>query len=345
MKKLLKFILIIALPVIAFFAIAGMLAYRPQNVETLHSGGNPLPFDDDSIKIITWNIGYASMDSAADFFMDGGSMVRRAEHIMRNNITQIALAIKGFDAQILLLQEVDADSRRSWHLDQNRFIQEYISGNGNEYCCGYAYNLKTWFIPIPLTNPLGRTHSGMALCSRLPAADIVRYAYPSMENVPYSWFSIKRCFAAARYPMRNGKFLVVIGTHNSAFDDGSMREAEIRMLSDFMQEQYRRGNYVIAGGDWNQTPPSMPCLRAVQGYAALPLPAGFPPHGWQIAADTAAPTLRFANQPYSAQHSIRACVDFFVYSPNVVLRRVQVVPMDFKYSDHQPVTAVFSFAN
>ena len=55
--------------------------------------------------------------------------------------------------------------------------------------------------------------------------------------------------------MANGKELVMINTHNEAFDAGEIRTAQMSFLKDFVQSEYNKGNYVIAAGDWNQSPP------------------------------------------------------------------------------------------
>jgi hypothetical protein len=45
------------------------------------------------------------------------------------------------------------------------------------------------------------------------------------------------------------KELVLINTHNEAFDPGDIRRAQMDYLRTFMIDEYSKGNYVIAGGD------------------------------------------------------------------------------------------------
>lgn len=54
--------------------------------------------------------------------------------------------------------------------------------------------------------------------------------------------------------------------HLEAYDDGEGKEAQTAMLLQILQEEYVKGNYVIAGGDFNQsfpdgTDPLSHCLR------------------------------------------------------------------------------------
>ena len=67
---------------------------------------------------------------------------------------------------------------------------------------------------------------------------------------------LDRCFVVSRFNLSNGKDLVLMNTHNSAYDaGGKLRDAEMPIIRDLMIEEYEKGNYVVAGGDWNQNPP------------------------------------------------------------------------------------------
>lgn len=48
------------------------------------------------------------------------------------------------------------------------------------------------------------------------------------------------------------KELVLINFHLEAYDSGEGKIIQSRMLEDKLQEEYKAGNYVIAGGDFNQ---------------------------------------------------------------------------------------------
>ena len=49
------------------------------------------------------------------------------------------------------------------------------------------------------------------------------------------------------------KELVLINFHLEAYDSGEGKVAQMKQLSEKLQEEYAKGNYVIAGGDFNQT--------------------------------------------------------------------------------------------
>ena len=108
-----------------------------------------------------------------------------------------------------------------------------------------------------------------------------------------------------------------------------------------MQTEYAKGNYVIAGGDFNQIFPG--------GTTNFPLkessewrPAGLKlnlPSGWSYACDLNTPSCRLLNQPYDASSAKTQyyVIDGFILSPNIELTQVQTLNARFVYSDHNPV--------
>ena len=63
------------------------------------------------------------------------------------------------------------------------------------------------------------------------------------------------------------------------------------------------------------------------------------PAGWQYAWDSAAPTCRLLNQPYSAGSSGTQfyVIDGFILSPNVEPVSVRTQDAEFAVTDHNPV--------
>ena len=49
------------------------------------------------------------------------------------------------------------------------------------------------------------------------------------------------------------KELVLINFHLEAYDSGEGKIAQSKMLAEKLESEYQQGNYVIAGGDFNQT--------------------------------------------------------------------------------------------
>ena len=51
---------------------------------------------------------------------------------------------------------------------------------------------------------------------------------------------LDRCFLVNRYPVSNGNELLMINTHNSAYDDGSLRKQQMDFLKDFLWLNMRK---------------------------------------------------------------------------------------------------------
>ena len=110
-----------------------------------------------------------------------------------------------------------------------------------------------------------------------------------------------------------------------------------------MLEEYAKGNYVVAGGDWNQNPPGFAPGNGFNGQHYVPAPLILSdnvfPSDWTIAYDNKAPTNRKNNKPFIKGQNGTTVIDFFVLSPNIELLQVQNIDLNFRDSDHNPVFA------
>ena len=151
---------------------------------------------------------------------------------------------------------------------------------------------------------------------------------------------LDRCFLVNRYKVDGNKELVLINTHNSAYDDGSLRKMQMNYLRRFLLEEYLQGHYVIVGGDWNQSPPGFtPEYKKdiFDDQDFTPIPADYLPEGWAWVYDDTEPTNRRVMIPYQQGTTPTTVIDFYLLSPNIRLISVNTVDLDFAVSDHQPV--------
>lgn len=107
-----------------------------------------------------------------------------------------------------------------------------------------------------------------------------------------------------------------------------------------MIEEYKRGNYLIAGGDWNANPPGFKREMILTGDRIkqdefTDLNDYFP--GWTFAFDSTAPTNRNVDTQYEHGITPTTILDFFLVSPNVEVVDVETLSTGFTFSDHQPV--------
>ena len=109
-------------------------------------------------------------------------------------------------------------------------------------------------------------------------------------------------------------------------------------LKNLLTSEFEKGNYVVAGGDWNQSPPGYKSPRpGVTAIVEMNVPDVYPAEGWQWAFDNTIPTNRKLNEIYTEAQTGIDILDFFLVSPNMEIVNVKSEDLGFKSSDHQPV--------
>ena len=349
MKKFVKIILcVLAVLIIAaggVLAFATILEYRPADtldIPVTRSAADDarVPSQDDTLTVLSWNLGYGCLGDNADFFMDGGKGVNTADRTrLGSNLDQIAQSVQAQNADLILLQEIDRDSSRSHHTDETAFMAGALSG----YDHTFANNFKAAFVPYPIP-PIGKVDSGLMTLSAFPIREAARLSLPCPFSWPVRTVNLKRCLAVNRIPTaQDGCELVLINLHLEAYDSGEGKIAQTGMLSRIIQEERDAGNYVIAGGDFNQT------FRE-EFRNAYPIQEGkWAPgmidqsvfsDGWQFLMDPETPTCRSLDQPYAGadrENFQYYVIDGFIVSDNIEVLSCETLDEGFEATDHNPV--------
>lgn len=347
MKKFLITLLVIVL-VIAALAGAGVIyltvnEYKPEDIENVDIYGttskNVSPGD--TLTVLTYNIGYGADDDKHDFFMDGGTTVttESADNITAN-MQGIIETITAQDADINFIQEVDIDSKRSYSIDEANLISAALP----ESSIGFATNFLCKYIPYPVTDNVGKINSGILTSNKFNVETAERICLTNGFTWPVSTCQIKRCLLVERVPLvDSGKELVLINLHLDAYDDGEGKEAQYKELCEFMQLEYAKGNYVIAGGDFNGVLPSVDKskypLVNTEYFEPATITTSNLSGGWKYCTDDSLPTSRLLNEPYdkTSENTQYYVIDGFICSPNTIVESTKTIDTEFKYSDHNPV--------
>jgi endonuclease/exonuclease/phosphatase family metal-dependent hydrolase len=338
LRPLLYLLLFLVGAFILFLLYATIDDYKPLEVSAQSIECEPdILADSLHARLLIWNIGYAGLDASMDFFYDGGEQMRPGEEGVMANIEGISSTLEPFeDFDFILLQEVDKDSKRSYNQNEFQLIQDQFSGYHSSFCKNYDVG----FVPIPISEPMGKVESGLMTLSKPCPGSVERHSFPGNYSWPMKLFMLDRCFLVSRYRLSNQKELLIINTHNSAYDDGSLRTQQMSYLRDYLLSEYEKGNYVIVGGDWNQTPfglePELPSHR-FDTENLIFIEKDYPAPGWHWAYDASMPTNRRLAIPYDQSSSLTTIIDCFLLSPNIELNHVETIDLGFKYSDHQPV--------
>lgn len=340
-KKILKGLGITLLSIVLIFA--GFLGYmtlkdyRPvpiENVEILNKKNSNKKIVD-TLSFYTWNIGYCGLGSEQDFFFDGGKMVRPTKELNQKYIKNILSTIQSIDTvDFILLQEVDKSSKRSYFKDQVIEIANVCPNS----CYGYSTNYKSKFVPQPVSNPYGKCFGGIMTLAKYKPSAARRFSLAQDAPWPTGLFMLKRCYMEFRYPLDNGKELVVINQHLSAYDDGTVKQRQMETLKVKLLAESKKGNYIIVGGDWNTYPPDYKSnLRKKDNIIEKTMDKNYPEPGWKWVYDPAMGTNRKLYEPFVKGQTDEVIIDYFLLSPNVDVIAVKGIDLKFENSDHQPV--------
>ncbi len=337
-RPILYLILVLIIAFGVFLIYASLDDYKPVQAELQHDNSQASKLSDSSVlNLLIWNIGYAGLDASMDFFYDGGEKIRPTREGVIDNLKGIVKTLAPYEGyDFILLQEVDLDSKRSYHINEVEIIEQHFS----RYESHFGTNYRVFFVPIPVKSPMGSVNSGLLTLSRFPVGSVIRHSFPGNYSWPMKLFMLDRCFLVNRYPLVGGKELLIINTHNSAYDDGSLREQQMSYLKEFLLFEYEKGNYIITGGDWNQTPYGFTPDKLSHQFDTLNLTyieKDYPAPGWTWAFDSSMPTNRRVAVPYNRTSSLTTVIDCYLLSPNITLEGVRTLDLDFAFSDHQPV--------
>lgn len=309
----------------------------------------------DTYSVVTYNIGFGAYGPDYSFFMDTGEMKdgtktsgKYGKAMSLESVeahTEGALGvIEDLDADFYLLQEVDEDADRSYHVNQKEFIKTAMTG----YASVFANNFHSAYLFYPFNDPHGAVQAGLLSFSRYQISEAERRSYPVDNSFITKFTDLDRCFAQMRLPVEGGHELVLINSHMSAYDEGgTIRAQQLELLNSVMSEEYAKGNYVIVGGDFNHAMGE----AVAEGF---PTEQKFPDWVAVLTEDDLAdgvrivraenelevPTCRGADIVYTKGVNYTTVVDGFLVTDNI-RAAAENVDTDFAYSDHNPVKLQF----
>lgn len=301
---------------------------------------------------VSYNIGFGAYSQEYSFFMDtdvlkDGTKIKgkyskaiSKEEVLKNTNGVINF-LKTAYPDFALLQEVDTNSTRSYKVNQYDLIKEKLV----EHASVHVSNFHTAYLLYPFNDPHGKSNSGLATYSRYNIEDVTRRKFEVTKNIISKFFDLDRCFTATYIPTDNFNYLVLINVHMSAYDEGGVyRAKQWKQLTEFMQYEYDRGNYVVCGGDFNHDIANSKDLFITDMQAAewvYQLSNDDLSDNFKFATVKNAPTCRSASMPYEKGVSYTVIIDGFIVSDNVDVTYVENVDLEFMYSDHNPVVMDF----
>ncbi len=342
-----------ALAAFLLTALVWSITFHPRARQSERICGDanaPLLKSGQTLKILSWNVQFMAGKGYLFFFEmpnDAGPDERPTAADIARTTDEVARIIREEDPDIILLQEIDDDAKRTDHADQLRVL---LSKLPSGYCCHTStFYWKAKFIPH--RRIMGSVGMKLSTISKYRISSSVRHALPTVpHNLLVRQFHPKRAILEARLPIEGGRDLAVLNLHLDAFSKGTdvlqqQVEEVDAVLSGLSKENYQ----FVAGGDFNLLPPGqrdrLPAAEAEAYRETTEMALLY--EKFQVI-----PSLANLNGPESARWlthfpntpgvvALDRTIDYLVLSPQAQVLDAHVRQHDTqRISDHLPVITV-----
>ena len=323
-------------------------------------------------KAVSYNIGYGAYSQDFTFFMDTGYdddgnptvghyATAKSKEEVKFNISGAITTVRLESPDFVMFQEVDTDSTRSCHYDQDAVIKSQFLA----YDHTHAVNYHTAFLPYPLYDMCGASKAGLTTVSRIKIKDAQRKELAVSDSLS-KLLDLDRCFAIHEIDVENGKKFYLANIHMSTYDEGgTVRQKQVEQLNDFLKEKKESGDYVIVGGDFNH---DLLTHNPDYDYDEINRPFGetkkepewvsywfdeeqnpLQTEGYHMIVSDNTPSFRNNDIEWEEGKSYVGCIDGFIVSENIqVIKHANIKTKNgnkevdgFAFSDHDPASLSF----
>lgn len=318
-----------------------------RNISSTYSEESPNIKVGNYYLLMTYDIGFGAYRRDFEFFLDGGNSFKaKNEESVVAAICAMGEIINNANPDFLLLQEVDVDGSRSYHVDELELMNQFVKG----YYYVYAQNYDSPFWFFPPWQPYGANESGIVTYSRAEITSAMRRSFPIAEDIK-KYTDLDRCYSVSRIPVDTeegeSKTLCIYNVHlSSRSSNYEVRKEQLAMLYRDMSEDYQRGDYVICGGNFAQDLKGS-ATEAVHEWAE-PFDREGLPEGFSLACDRAGDlenilkdTARSAAVPYVEGKVDTVTLDGFIVSDNIAVNFYHHMDWEYEFSYHEPAIMQF----
>ncbi|MBN2433713.1 MAG: endonuclease/exonuclease/phosphatase family protein [Spirochaetes bacterium] len=268
-QKKVATIILFTLPLFIFilFAAIKLSTYQPKDIEPAPINNRnhaPLLPDNSRIKILSWNLQYMAGKKYLFFYdeWDGsGPDKRPSPEEIQKTFKRVVQIINDEDPDILLLQEIDVDSKKTDYDDQLAILLSMISPEYKSYSSCWYWRAS--FVPHPKI--MGKVGLKLAVISKYKIISSERHQLPVMPgNFIIRNLNFKRAVLKTEIGLKSGQTLTVMSTHLDAFAQGSdTMQKQVQAVSDLLNNLNNNSKNWLIAGDFNLIPPG-------QSYSLLP---------------------------------------------------------------------------
>lgn len=198
------------------------------------------------LRSMAWNIKYGA--ARLPFWFDcWGDRVAmdRAEVIA--NLEAIAAVIEELQVDVLMVEEIEVNSRRSAYVDMVQWLLDHTRLNEAAY-------FETWDADYVPSDGLGRMNLGNAILSRYPIAkaERIRQVDRTDQDPLTSALYIKRAIGRVELQLGARRAAVLV-VHTEAYDNDGTKQKQIEQIHEVASAETLP---VLLGGDFNELPPT-----------------------------------------------------------------------------------------
>ena len=226
-------------------------SYEPIMFYADNIPNSSLVYNGGVVKVVTWNIRFGS--GRFPFFGDScGEGVLVDDETVQNTMGSIADELNSIGADIVFLQEVDLESKRTGYLNQVQYLLD------NTYL-NYGVYASMWEADLIPSDGIGRINTGNAILSKyeLSDAERIQLRLRTDQDDLIQYFYLRRNILKARIPKldQGEKQFFAVDIHATAFATDDTKEQHISKYIEVLNNINNAGDIFVTGGDLNAVPP------------------------------------------------------------------------------------------
>jgi endonuclease/exonuclease/phosphatase family metal-dependent hydrolase len=200
------------------------------------------------IRVLNYNVKFGG--GRVDFFFDchGDRVLMQRQEVIAN-LERVADVINAAAPDLLFVQEIDINSKRSAYVNQLQWLLDHTEMN-------YAVYASQWRADFVPSDGIGAVDSGNAILSRYPLQNGRRLALPlrTDQSALERYFYLRRNILQADLLVPGVSPLALVATHAEAYSQDGTKLAHIQRFQEVLAQAAEQGP-ALGAGDLNTVPP------------------------------------------------------------------------------------------
>lgn len=202
-----------------------------------------------NLRVMNYNVKFGG--ARIDFFFDCfGERVLMNEGEVLENLAALADKIRQVDPDVLIVQEIDVNSKRTAFVDQMQWLLDHTGLN-------YGVYASQWRADYVPSDGIGAVDSGNGILSKYPleGGRRIALALRSDQSGIERYFYLKRNILRAELLLPGREPVTIVAVHAEAYaKDGTKRQHVERFKAE-LDAASAAGKPVVGAGDLNTLPP------------------------------------------------------------------------------------------